>query len=240
MWCEFDQSRIWVQIAGEVSSCWSLSPFMPEMPMCAYAVASSQPKVDFSLVFRPSVAFTVLPYMSAPPPKSNGMMVNTSMLAPSAEARSMSRLPQEVGPVVDVPKVMIVRRLGLLALTIGRAFRMRSWTTSFSNSSVFSMSMSIALSPYALITCWYAPASASGVEQFGPSLLPLQPPIEGTMSPPAARTELMTDWSLPPVSAREPSQAGLQPPDERMNAIVNHLIPVEFITVLTAGGSPQP
>jgi len=28
------QSRIWVQVATDVSSCWSDRPFMPEMPMC--------------------------------------------------------------------------------------------------------------------------------------------------------------------------------------------------------------
>ena len=28
------QSRIRVQVSGVVSSCWSESPFMPEMPMC--------------------------------------------------------------------------------------------------------------------------------------------------------------------------------------------------------------
>ena len=50
-------------------------PFMPEMPMWAYAVASSQPRADFSAFFRPSAALTVLPYMFEPPPKSNGMIV---------------------------------------------------------------------------------------------------------------------------------------------------------------------
>src|SRR2546426_222710 len=43
-----------------------------------------------------------------------------------------------------------------------------------------------------------------------------------------------------PESGREPSQAGLQPPDERMNAMVNHLTPVAFITVEGLGGFPQP
>ena len=76
------------------------------------------------------------------------------------------------------------------------------------------------------MTCWYAPASASGVEQFGPSLLPLQPPNDGTMSPPAARMALIVCWSTPPVSGRWPSHAGLQPPLESTNASVNHLTPV--------------
>lgn len=31
MWWELAQSLIWVQVAGLVSSCWSLRPFMPEM-----------------------------------------------------------------------------------------------------------------------------------------------------------------------------------------------------------------
>src|SRR5699024_8835885 len=65
------QSRIWVQVAGEVSSCWSERPFMPEMPMWAYAVASDQPNAVLSAFFSPSAAFTVLWYMFAPPPKSN-------------------------------------------------------------------------------------------------------------------------------------------------------------------------
>src|SRR6185436_12138475 len=92
--CDFAQSRIEVQVAGLVSSCWSDRPFMPEMPMCAYAVASDQPNADLSAFFRPSAALTVLVYMFAPPPKSNGMIVNTSMFALSAAARVMSRLPQ--------------------------------------------------------------------------------------------------------------------------------------------------
>ena len=86
MWLLFAQLRIWVQIAGEVSSCWSESPFMPEMPRCAYAVASDQPNAVFNAFFNPFAALTVLPYMSAPPPKSNGMIVNTSMFAPNAAA----------------------------------------------------------------------------------------------------------------------------------------------------------
>src|SRR5215217_3006240 len=90
------------------------------------------------------------------------------------------------------------------------------------------------------MTCWYAPASASGVPQFGPSLLPLQPPNDGTMSPPAARIAAIALASALPCSGRLPSQAGLQPPDDKMNAIVNHLIPVAFITVAGLGGSPQP
>src|ERR1044072_1587851 len=102
------------------------------------------------------------------------------------------------------------------------------------------MSMSMDLSWNVSMTFWSAPASASGVEQFGPSLLPLQPPIDGTMSPPADRIELMTDWSLPPGSGLLPSQAGLQPPEERMKAIVYHLIPVALITEVALGGSPQP
>ncbi|HTJ36161.1 MAG TPA: hypothetical protein VL738_23345 [Dactylosporangium sp.] len=63
---------------------------MPEMPMCRYAVASSQPNEDLSIVLRPSAALTVLWYMLAPPPKSNGMMVNTSMPAPVEAARLTS------------------------------------------------------------------------------------------------------------------------------------------------------
>ena len=90
------------------------------------------------------------------------------------------------------------------------------------------------------MTCWYAPARASGVLQFGPSLLPLQPPIDGTMSPPAARICEIAVASALPCSGLLPSQAGLQPPDDRMKAIVNHLMPVAFMTVAGLGGLPQP
>ena len=62
--------------------------------------ASSQPNADFSAFFRPSVAFTVFWYMFAPPPKSNGMIVKMSMLAPSAWAWLISRMPVARGRVV--------------------------------------------------------------------------------------------------------------------------------------------
>src|SRR6266540_4548212 len=129
---------------------------------------------------------------------------------------------------------------GLFCLTIFRAPRIRSCTASFSNSSMFSMSMSMNFSPYALMTCWYAPASADALEQLGPSLLPDQPPKEISTSPPLDRMVLIACWSTPPVSGRLPSQAGLQPPPESMNAMVNCLIPVADITVVGDGGSPQP
>ena len=61
--------------------------------MCAYACASVQPKVDLSRFFRPSVAPTVLAYMSAPPPKSNGIWVKMSMFASIALAWLISRMP---------------------------------------------------------------------------------------------------------------------------------------------------
>src|SRR3954451_12105567 len=90
------------------------------------------------------------------------------------------------------------------------------------------------------MTCWYAPASAWAVEQFGPSLLPCQPPKDGTMSPPAERIALIVCWSTPPVSGRFESHAGLQPPPESTTAIVNRRMPVADRTVLGAGGPPQP
>src|SRR5687768_13759920 len=102
------------------------------------------------------------------------------------------------------------------------------------------MSMSIAFKLKASITFWYAPASASGVEQFGPSLLPLQPPIDGTTSPPAARIAAMVLACAPPVRPLLPSQAGLQPPLDSTNAMVKALMPVAFMTVAGAGGLPQP
>src|SRR2546421_10122109 len=33
--CDLAQSRIWVQVATLVCSCWSERPFMPDMPICA-------------------------------------------------------------------------------------------------------------------------------------------------------------------------------------------------------------
>src|SRR5215207_806640 len=213
---------------------------MPEMPIWAYAVASDHPNALFSEFFSPSVALTVLPYMSAPPPKSNGMIVKLSMFAPSAAAWVMSRLPHQVGPVVLVPNVMIVLMPGLFCLTIFNAPRIRSCTTAFSNSSLFSMSMSMYFRLYALITCWYAPARACALVQFGPSLLPLQPPNEICTSPPADRIALITFWSTPPSSGRLLSHAGEQPPPESMNAMVNCLMPVADMTVPGLGGSPQP
>src|SRR5881394_2159767 len=83
MWLPFAQLRMLVQVSAPVSSCWSDSPFMPEMPRWPYAVAADQPNELVNTLRRPLAALTVLPYMSAPPPKSNGMIVNTSMLAPS-------------------------------------------------------------------------------------------------------------------------------------------------------------
>src|SRR3954453_15153203 len=90
------------------------------------------------------------------------------------------------------------------------------------------------------MTFWSAPASALAEEQLAPSLLPCQPPNDGTMSPPAERIWLIAVWSTPPGSGRRPSQAGWHPPESSPNAIVNHLMPVEFITVVGLGGSPQP
>jgi hypothetical protein len=99
--------------------------------------------------------------------------------------------------------------------------------------------MSIAVSPKASITFWYAPASASGVEQFGPSLLPLQPPIDGTTLPPAALIALIVLACTPPVRPLSRSHTGLQPLAST-NAMVNARTPVAFMTVPGAGGLPQP
>src|SRR3954453_3017911 len=101
------------------------------------------------------------------------------------------------------------------------------------------MSMSIAFRPKVLITFWYAPASASALEQFGPSLLPCQPPIDGTTLPPAALMALMVLSCEPPVRPPSPSHTGLHPLAST-NAMVNALTPVAFITVDGAGGLPQP
>src|SRR4051812_46151235 len=121
MWLVFAQLRMFVQIAVVVVSDWSDKPFMPEMPTWAYACASDQPNAVLSAFFRPFAAFTVLANMSAPPPKSNGMIVKTSTFAPSAAAWLIRRVPQNVGPVVPVPNVRMVLMPGLLALTVLRA-----------------------------------------------------------------------------------------------------------------------
>ncbi|WP_211335427.1 hypothetical protein [Lentzea flaviverrucosa] len=65
-------------------------------------------------------------------------------------------------------------------------------------------------------------------------MLPDQPPIDGTASPPAARIELIRVLS-DPVSERLPSHFGLQVPSLRMNARVNDLMPVCCITVAGLG-----
>ena len=44
------------------------------------------------------------------------------------------------------------------------------------------------------MTCWYAPASACAEEQFGPSLLPLQPPNEDLDVAAGRRIALMVCW----------------------------------------------
>src|SRR6266540_6099433 len=90
------------------------------------------------------------------------------------------------------------------------------------------------------MTFWYAPASADADEHFSPSLLPLHPPNDTITSPPAPRIALIFAWSSPPVSGREPSHAGLQPPSERMNASVKNLMPVADITDVGLCGLPQP
>ena len=53
------QSRIGVQVAGRGHLLLVDRPFMPEMPMWAYACASVQPNADLSSFFRPSAALTV-------------------------------------------------------------------------------------------------------------------------------------------------------------------------------------
>src|SRR4051794_38934067 len=60
------------------------------------------------------------------------------------------------------------------------------------------------------------------------------------MSPPLARISAMAAASALPDSGRLPSHAGLHPPEDRMNAIVNHLTPVAFMTAAGLGGLPQP
>ena len=90
------QSRICVQVAGVVSSCWSDRPFMPEMPMCGVGRArrTSRRRVLQRVLQALGRVDRVLVNMFALPPKSNGMMVKTSMFACSAAAWLISRMPQ--------------------------------------------------------------------------------------------------------------------------------------------------
>ena len=78
-----------------------------------------------------------------PPPKSNGICAKMSTLAPSALAWLISRTPVGDGPFGVVPNVRIVFTDGFRCLTILSAPTIRSCTVGFSNSSVFSMSMSM-------------------------------------------------------------------------------------------------
>src|SRR5688500_10477129 len=102
------------------------------------------------------------------------------------------------------------------------------------------MSKSTTAGPTALMTCCTAAANAAGVAQLGPSLLPDQPPKEICTLPPAALIWLIACASAPPVNGRLPSQAGVQPPLDRMNAIVNDFTPVALITAAGLGGLPHP
>src|SRR2546429_3962252 len=81
------------------------------------------------------------------------------------------------------------------------------------------------------MTFWYAPASAVASLQTLPSFLPAAPPKDTTTSPPALRIALIRLTMAEPCRLPEPSQAGLQPPSERMKARVNALIPAVFMAV---------
>src|SRR2546423_2385556 len=85
------------------------------------------------------------------------------------------------------------------------------------------------------MTFWYAPASAVASLQTLASFLPAAPPKDTTTSPPALRIALIRLTMAEPCRLPEPSQAGLQPPSERMKARVNALIPAVFMTVTGFG-----
>src|ERR1700730_14172005 len=136
------------------------------------------------------------------------------MLTPSALDWLIRRVAQYAGPVVLVPKVTATLVFGLFCLTICSPPRIRSWTTAFSNSSVFSMSKSTTAGPTPLMTCWTAPAKSDDDEQFGPSLLPDQPPKEIWTLPPASLMAEMVCASTPPVTGLCPSHIGVQPPPD--------------------------
>src|SRR2546430_6813315 len=159
------------------------------------------------------------------------MMPHTSFASPAAAPLWIRSTPVPSGPSVAVPIVMIVLTPGLFVLMVFNASTTR-WRTVALENSVASMSMSIALRLYALMTFWYAPASADADEQCSPSLLPLKPPIDTMTSPPAPRIALIFDWSSPPVSGPLPSHIGVQPPSDRMNGSVNHFTPVPDMTLV--------
>src|SRR5207245_1271353 len=82
-----------------------------------------------------------------------------------------------------------------------------------------SRSKSTALSPYLVITAWYALAVDCGSPHTWPSLVPPYPPKETDTSPPALRTALMTELAVvSELMSWVPSQAAEQPPPDRMNA----------------------
>ena len=67
-------------------------------------------------------------HVLAPPPKSNGMMLQTSLARPEFGGPLDQSTPVESGPLVVVPKVMTVLRPGLFALTVFSASTTRCRT----------------------------------------------------------------------------------------------------------------
>src|SRR5580704_10390361 len=80
------------------------------------------------------------------------------------------------------------------------------------------------------MTCWYTPASASGVLQVRPSLVPPLPPSDTVTSPPAARIPRIAASSEAPVSGSPLSHTGWHAPSETMKASVKRRMSVVFIT----------
>ena len=88
-------------------------------------------------------------------------MPQPSTTRPAPAARLIS---EASGPPVPLPSVMYVVMPGLLALMVFSASTVFCWSVALLYG-VPSMSMSIALRPYALMTFWYAPARADALVQ---------------------------------------------------------------------------
>lgn len=168
LWLVAKSSTVW-KSAWEKYSPLSLRPFMPEKPSWAYAVAWSQPKVDWRIELKLASA---LVWDAAPlKPPSNGMMEKLLGVKPCDFASSSICLPNQPVPSA-VP--------GVVTDTYSPALfccRILAAPISFLMAAVFSYSgssrsKSIACRPYLVMTCWYAAAVEAASEQVWPSLVP--------------------------------------------------------------------
>src|SRR5579859_3199066 len=166
------------------------------------------------------------------------MMEKSCGMKPRLCASCSSCLPKNPVPSVVAAVVTDTNSPGLLRCRICAAPTSLAIAVLFSYSGS-SRSKSMALSPYLLITCWYAAAVDCGSPQVWPSLVPPYPPAETDTSPPAPRTVLMSEATAPSEpNGVVPSHVGLHPPPlgARMNASSNAFCPVAAITWLRSGG----